>query len=698
MRPTVRLTVNVGVVVILALTLWFGISEAARLSGQLINQDSGRPIAGATIIVEGTDIRAISDSSGQFSLGPLPDGEYTIRVIHSDFGSHTIAGIVVSGDKSSFAITASSQFQVWQIAEQLKEEISAGRKIVAFRDIISVPERERNGKVSGDLLKPGDRDETARTDDKNQNAAENPAPLNSGQYAFNSLAKKPSTQRRVKVGDIQNDNRPQPPVTAPLPYGGYIPEVDALMYSQPTDMYFRDYGTNRFIDPRHDRFSTFALDVDDASYGIAAKYLRDGHLPPAAAIRPEEFINHFDYGYNSPKNGVFRVFTEMTQSPFDPSISIFKIGIKGKEIKTSERKPLRLTLVIDVSGSMSGGGRLSLAKESLRMLIRRLDSRDKVGIVMYNTNATNVLHPVSANRTTEIEQAISMLYPGGSTNAEAGLTLGFQMANRQYSKSAMNRVILISDGVANVGNTSSGGIMSRIEQFARKGITLSAFGVGMGNYNDVLLEQLAQKGDGNYAYINSSDDARRLFVDEVIDNFQLLARDTKVQVEFNPSVVSSYRLIGYENRKVADNRFRDNSQDGGEIGPGHEITAVYEIVLSNNRSKGKLATVHVRWTNPGETQVTELSRDAFIGRNWKKLSAIRPELRLALVASRFSELLKGTSYVSETSYNDLLQVADPLRQQMGGKQVDDLLDLIRRARALSTFHTVIDDGNYIREF
>jgi Ca-activated chloride channel family protein len=452
-------------------------------------------------------------------------------------------------------------------------------------------------------------------------------------------------------------------------------------------MFFRDYGTNSFVDTRRDRLSTFATDVDDASFNIVKRYLMDGYLPPRDAVRIEEFINHFDYNYATPDHKRFRIFYETTASPFDRRITVLKIGIKGAEVTRRERDPLNLTFVIDVSGSMGYDNRLELVKESLRMLVNQLTHRDRIGIVAYGSQARVVLQPTGIARRNDILRAISSLHPGGSTYAEAGLKLGYSMANSQYVNGHTNRIILCSDGVANVGRVSPDAIMAQVNRYANKGITLSTFGYGMGNYNDVLLERLAQKGNGKYAYVNDLREAQKLFVSDFVGSMQVLARDVKVQVDFNPEIVTSYRLIGYENRDVADNRFRDNRQDGGEVGAGHEVTALYELILHDSRRRADIGTIAVRWTDPDRGEVTEVNQNVTLDRKSLAFRESRPELRLAVVASRFGELLKGTVYASETSFEELYQMAQSLTEELGGEQTHELADLILRARDLSTYHT-----------
>ena len=360
-------------------------------------------------------------------------------------------------------------------------------------------------------------------------------------------------------------------------------------------MFFQDYGTNLFIPTRLDPVSTFGVDVDTASYTIAKNYIMRGSLPPTDAIRAEEFINYPDYEYEAAFNDsasslyhdtIFAVHATMTDSPFDEDTRFLSIGLKAQEL--AKRKPTTLTFVIDISGSMSRDNRLGLVKRSLYLLLDELDERDEVSIIVYNTNARKHMEMTTLSEKETIESAIDRLSASGSTNAEAGLELGYKTALEHLEDGRNNRVVLLSDGVANVGATDPDSILHELEEYHQKGIMLTCIGVGMGNYNDVLLEQIADNGDGNYYYINEFDEARRVFSENLAQTMQTVAKDAKVQVTFSDRV-SRYRLIGYENRALADKDFTNDSKDAGEIGAGHEVTALYELELNGTGSVGKIA-------------------------------------------------------------------------------------------------------------
>lgn len=646
---TIWILLAVGLLAGVTAELVFGVPTDGTISGRIIESGNSAPIPGALVTLLGEGRQARSDSDGRFLITGLKPGEYSLSVTQNGFESAERQGIYVSAGQSVSVV-----IEMIRIEEKKKSEPAAAGK-GDYRTSTSTNEKEESSAL--------------------QKLSPLPERSTTPQSSAGVQGYSDSYQGNGTTDYLRQVPREKDRADSYEPY--YIP--------YPDDMTFRDYGTNRFMDTRRDHLSTFGLDVDDASYTLARTYLFNGQLPPTQAVRVEEFINHFDYGYNTPDQSKFRVFTELANSPFDRRTSFLKIGIKGREISDWERKPLNLTLVIDVSGSMSYGNRIDLLKQSLRMLIDQLDHNDRIGIVAYGSQAFKVLDPTSGDNKRVILKSLDRLRPGGSTFAEAGIRLGYDMANRQFVNGHSNLVVLCSDGVANVGKTDPDAIMRDIKDHVRRGISLSTFGFGMGNYNDVLLERLAINGNGKYAYIDTEDQARKLFVDGLVGTLQLLARDVKVQVDFNPNVVSEYRLIGYENRAIADNKFRDNRQDGGEIGAGHEVTALYEVVLKQKKPSAKLATVFVRWKDADDRDVVELSKDVQVGKGIPRFESARAEFRLAVVASRFAEMLKETRYTDNTNIEDLSQMAKTIRRQLPSEQTNELVDLIDRAASLTGY-------------
>ena len=345
--------------------------------------------------------------------------------------------------------------------------------------------------------------------------------------------------------------------------------------------FFKHYGVNPFIDTEDDHLSTFAMDVDTASYTVMRRFIQDGYLPDPEAVRVEEFVNFFKHGYEPPGDDAFAIHIEGSPSPFGGDNHwLMRVGLQGRIVAEEDRKDATLIFVIDVSGSMSREDRLGLVKRSLGLLVEELRPTDEVGIVVYGSAGRVLLEPTGGANKEAVMEAIDTLRSEGSTNAAQGLVLGYKMAVKKVQPERITRVILLSDGVANVGNTGSDSILGLIKGHVEEGVTLSTVGFGMGNYNDILMEQLANDGNGTYAYVDTLSEARRIFVENLTSTLQVIARDAKIQVDFNPEVVSRYRLLGYENRRVDDEDFRNDLVDAGEVGAGHSVTALYELKTS----------------------------------------------------------------------------------------------------------------------
>ena len=446
------------------------------------------------------------------------------------------------------------------------------------------------------------------------------------------------------------------------------------------DVFFKEYGTNPFIDTEDDHLSTFGMDVDTASYAVTRRYLRDGYLPPTEAVRVEEFVNAFDYNYAPPSQDAFAVHIEGAPSQFGEGkrLQLLRIGIQGRVIPDENRKDASLTFVIDVSGSMEMENRLELVKRALTLLVEQLRLGDEVAIVVYGTRARTVLSHTGIEGREEILAAIHSLTPEGVTNAEEGLRLGYTHALRNARVGNINRVILCSDGVANVGETGPDAILSKIRAHVEEGITLTTVGFGMGNYNDILMEQLANKGNGSYAYVDTLNEAKRVFVENLTGTLQLIAKDAKVQVEFNPQVVSRFRLLGYENRRLDHEDFRDDDADGGEIGSGHSVTALYEIKLHEGVT-GQMATVFIRHEDPDTHRVSEINEEIFTTELKRTFAEASPEFQLAATVAEFAEILRESFWAQEGSLAAVSQNLKGIAPQIPNASVDELMNLVSRA-------------------
>ncbi|MEU1004681.1 vWA domain-containing protein [Streptomyces tibetensis] len=402
-------------------------------------------------------------------------------------------------------------------------------------------------------------------------------------------------------------------------------------------------GTSERDDLREDpdHLSTFALDVDTASYDYARRALADGRLPDPSTVRPEEFVNSFRQDYDRPDGDGFSVTVDGARTD-DEDWSLVRVGLATRTTERSgERPPAALTFVIDVSGSMDEPGRLDLAKESLSVMTDRLRDEDSVALVTFSDEAETVLPMtrLDGNRD-QIQDAVSDLDTQDSTNLGAGVETGYETAVEGLREGATNRVVLVSDALANTGDTDADAILERIAGERREhGITL--FGVGVGSdYGDALMERLADKGDGHTVYVSDSGEARKVFSEQLPRNVDLTARDAKAQVAFDPETVEEFRLVGYDNRRVADEDFRDDRVDGGEVGPGHTVTALY-AVRTEPGAEGHLATATVRWLDP-ETrdpheETGDLETDALHG----SLRAAPSRFQVTAVAAYFADALRS---------------------------------------------------------
>ncbi|MBG0824735.1 von Willebrand factor type A domain-containing protein [Planomonospora sp. ID91781] len=426
--------------------------------------------------------------------------------------------------------------------------------------------------------------------------------------------------------------------------------------------------------------STFALDVDTASYGHARRVLAEGGRPDPAQVRPEEFVNSFRQDYAEPGGDGFAVHLDGARLP-GSGAALVRVGLQTRGADPETRRPANLTFVVDVSGSMAEPGRLDLVRESLHGLVDQLGPGDRVAVVAFSDEAETLVPMTPATGRAELHAAVERLTVRQSTNLEAGLAEGYAEAARSFRSMATNRVILLSDGLANTGETSWQGILDRVKESAGRRITLLCVGVGR-EYGDALMEQLADNGDGAAVYVGSAGDAREVFAERLTTTLDLRARDAKAQVAFNPSVVESYRLIGYENRELAAEDFRDDARDGGEIGPGHSVTALYRVRLRAGAS-GQLATATVRWQDPDTRHPAEASRSLderdLSGALWEGTS---PRFQVDVVAASFAEHLRSREATAGLGLRELGRHATRLAETTEDPMVTELAGLIDRAAAL----------------
>ncbi len=462
---------------------------------------------------------------------------------------------------------------------------------------------------------------------------------------------------------------------------------------------------NRFHLAKENAVSTFSVDVDKASYSNVRRFLNYGSLPQKDAVRIEELINYFTYSYPQPSGQhPFSITTEVSACPWNSQHQLVHIGVQGKRIATKHLPPSNLTFLIDVSGSMNEPNKLPLLKESMKLLVNELREEDRVSIVVYAGAAGLVLPPTAGDNKRKIIDALEQLQAGGSTAGGEGIELAYKIAQQNFIKNGNNRVILCTDGDFNVGVSSDAELVRLIEQKRKTGIALTVLGFGMGNYKDSKMEQLADKGNGNYAYIDDLQEAQKTLVSEFGGTLFTIAKDVKIQVEFNPAKVKSYRLIGYENRKLNKEDFNDDKKDAGEIGAGHSVTALYEIVpvgvgsddnltddlkYQSNIIKpeatrsNELMTVKFRYKKPDSETSTYLDVPV-LESQVVKLEQSSDDFRFSAAVAMFGMLLRESEHKGDATYDKAYTLAKQSRGNDEEGYRKDFLEMIQKAKSLAT--------------
>jgi Ca-activated chloride channel homolog len=504
---------------------------------------------------------------------------------------------------------------------------------------------------------------------------------------------------------VYTDGRPPLPPRPPDYKGAVWPPRQYSLGWFNTEAYdhIRD---NEFLDVAQNALSTFSIDVDTASYSNVRRFLDRGQFPPIDAVRIEEFINYFDYEYKAPKDGKpFAAYFEIAEAPWNPSHRLLRIALKGREVNPEKRPNSNLVFLLDVSGSMGNPNKLPLVKQSMQMLVDRLTEADSVALVTYSTNATLYLPSTSGDQKSKLKDAIEQLRAGGSTNGAGGIQLAYRTAQENFIKGGINRVILATDGDFNVGITDRGSLTRLIEEKAQSGIFLSALGFGMGNLKDSTLELLADKGRGNYAYIDTLQEAQKVLVEQMDATLIAIAKDVKIQVEFNPRLVSTYRLIGYEDRIMAKEDFNNDAKKAGVAGAGHEVTALYELAPpggiegstpgvdplkyqkqpqpqpSPSAFSDEVATIKVRYKEP-ENDESDLS--VFTVKETEgKFKRASTDFKFAAAVAAFGMILRCSPYKGNADFADVLDWANAGRgEDDHGYQVE-FIRLVRRAMSIA---------------
>jgi Ca-activated chloride channel family protein len=644
-----RIAVSMVFVCVLALVV-LAQSQRPRtgsLSGT-VRDASGVAIPDVTVTVTGQPLRdqsrvAKTNAGGTFTIANLPVGTYRVELVHEGFKTHVREAVsVTAGGTRSLAI---------HLVKGAKSEIIVGPKEAASRAASSDASLERGA----------------------------PAPV--------MAPPPPPSAAPVRVGGNVGSG-----VGAGVA-GGVAGAPTALTLGSPGDIYapggraypgqeaYASISENPFRAVADEPLSTFSIDTDTASYANVRRFLNAGSLPPHDAVRIEELVNYFHFDYAQPRGDVpFSITTDLAAAPWDPTHRLALIGLQGREVVSSSVPPRNLVFLLDVSGSMQPADRLPLVRNAMRMLVDVLRPQDRVAIVVYAGSSGLALPSTPGSQKEVIHQAIARLEAGGSTNGGEGLRLAYQVARQHFVQGGINRVILATDGDFNVGVTSQNDLMTLIEDERKSGVFLSVLGVGTGNLKDSTMELLADKGNGNYAYLDSLQEARRVLVREAGSTLMTIAKDVKIQVEFNPTTVVAYRLIGYENRLLRKEDFNNDRKDAGEIGAGHSVTALYEIVPVGARwdesvdplkyqrpaqpqreaapaaQSNELVTIKLRYKPPSEETSRLLS--AVIDNRPQTLGG---NLGFASAVAEFGMLLRDSPHKANASFDALIARARQFR-------------------------------------
>jgi Ca-activated chloride channel family protein len=628
----------------------FKAANTCNLSGVVVDKGTKDPVLAASVILTQAGKRVAAtqtDFDGNFCLNGLADGSYDIEVKYVGTNTYTKKNIVVKDGKSAPLKIELEQTQVQMdmlIVSNYKYEKKAGtRKNLSFNSVGTA-----NGTVSYDwTVAP-------------------PAPT----YDL-----KEESENRAKDDDKSTNTN--------------------------------DFGSvveNEFLQPANKPLSTFSIDVDVASYGMMRKQLEANQMPAKESIRLEEMINYFTYNYANPgADKPFSVAAEVGECPWNSNHRLLHVGIQGRRMEKDALPPSNLVFLIDVSGSMQQADKLPLVQQSLRLLVNELSAQDKIAMVVYAGNSGLVLPSTSCSQKEKILRAIDNLQAGGSTNGAAGINQAYEVAKANFLSSGNNRVILCTDGDFNVGINSDADLVALIEKKREEGVFLSVLGFGMGNYKDSKMEKLADKGNGNYAYIDNLAEAKKNLVTQMGGTLLTIAKDVKIQVEFNPAKVKAYRLIGYENRALADKDFNDDKKDAGEIGAGVSVTALYEIITDANdpslkeipktdalkyqkteasamAGSNEMLNVKIRYKEPKEDNSKLIEFPVADGS--KKINETSENFRFAAAVASFGMLLRDSKYKGNFTYDKVRELAITAKGADTEGYRAEFLKLVNKAKTL----------------
>ncbi|NLR78504.1 YfbK domain-containing protein [Chitinophaga eiseniae] len=610
--------------------------QLRTITGNIKESTGNQPVANAVVRIKNTDVMTASDTKGHFSL-KVPVGTVTLEVSATNY---KVVTLTVNDKQTSVNVTL-----------HLLQRLVKDRSRYIMQDVV----------ICGEPPAP------------------TPAPtVKSAAPKRNMVATQ--NYEMVVSGVAANNGRVS---YAPSNTEDYSP-INENIFHAVTDQ----------------PLSTFSIDVDRASYSNMRRFLNNGEMPPPDAVRVEEMINYFDYGYKAPtgKDPV-AIYTDMAICPWNTGHQLVRVALKSKQVDTKDLPPTNLVFLLDVSGSMDEENKLPLVKKAFRVLTEQLRPQDKVAIVVYAGAAGVVLPPTSGNNKQRILSALDELQAGGSTAGGAGIQLAYDIAAKLRKENGNTRVILATDGDFNVGISSEGALTRLIENERQKGIFLSVLGFGMGNLKDNTMELLADKGNGNYAYIDNFEEARRTFVTEFGGTLFTVAKDVKLQVEFNPSFVQAYRLVGYENRILQNEDFNNDKKDAGDMGVGHTVTALYELIPTSKKGesvnwvdplkyqRGKIVgnqkevlTVKLRYKEPAAAK-SQLMEKVLPYDN-QEIGAAPEDFRMATAVAAFGQLLRRSAFAGTATYDQVLSWAGTARGEDKEGYRAEFIQLVKKAKLL----------------
>ena len=652
-------------------------AQVYKVKGFVVAED-GSKIKGARVIIQETKTRQITDRRGFFQFDVKREGNITLRVIASGYQTQ-------------------------------RKKVSLNRSIVSVMIRLKAkPKTERSQVAEAEDVAPAPPLSVSIGGARSSEMA--PSAMGIGGLGSSSGRAKGKKVRRASVKARRRSKkrprrrRPTQIATSPIrPKPSPRPSSEEAGQDE-----YRKIDDNPYKDPRVEPLSTFSIDVDTASYANMRRFIQSGRVPPVDAVRIEEMINYFDYQYHAPKEGdqhPFTVHTELAEAPWNPEHKLLHIGLQGRKIDSDKLPPSNFVFLLDVSGSMRGPDRLPLLKQALTLLSGTLRPQDKVSIVVYAGAAGLVLPPTPGSKRREIIEAFSKLSAGGSTAGGAGIKLAYQIARENFIKGGNNRVILATDGDFNVGVSSQAELVRMIEEQRKSGVFLTVLGLGRGNYRSDTMSELAKRGNGNHAYIDSILEAQKVLVKEMGGTLFTIAKDVKLQIEFNPAKVGRYRLIGYQSRLLAAEDFSDDKKDAGELGAGHSVTALYEIIPPGavkgeggqvdqlkyqQRSDASASesdewlTVKLRYKKPDGDKSTLLTHPHKADRgDWREASE---DYRFSAGVASFAMLLRDSKLLGSGPKASQWDMARELVKGAMGQDDQgyrhELLDLIDRGRKL----------------